>query len=200
MDKFFNLIKPHMTEKAFQILYIIMTKKLPDAWTRPTSSTGKHHLKADGKVQTTIEHTYEMVYAAIKIARAFKIESVTSDMDVLLFILALHDSMKYGETGQMFHTHKGHDRLIGDKIRDARETKTMIFNDEQCTLLEEGVRFHSGQWSTGLKKVGKENFKWKNYHPITMVVHMLDMLSTNDLLKSDWNDGLLVEKVNDENN
>lgn len=179
----YNLMSDYMTDNGYELIHKIIETKLPDIWNKSTSSTGKHHKKKDGTVPTIVEHTYEMLYAAIQTYRMFNIEPKTSDMDLLLTGVVLHDALKYGEKGTMFHTHTGHDRLMSKRINKRREIMLKIFNEFQCEILEEMVHYHSGRWSTGLLKKGKANFKLSNYHPFTAYIHTLDMLSTADVLK-----------------
>jgi len=61
-----------------------------------------------------------------------------------------------------------------------------VLTEEQFFVLEEAVRFHSGQWSTDVQK-GKK-FKFSDYNPETMFIHMLDMMSTADLIQTDVRD------------
>jgi hypothetical protein len=49
--------------------------------------------------------------------------------------------------------------------------------------MEEMIRFHSGQWSTDVSKDKK--FDFNDYNPETMFIHILDMMSTADLIQTD---------------
>ena len=60
-----------------------------------------------------------------------------------------------------------------------------IINEEQFLVMEEAVRFHSGRWSTDAPKKG---FNFKNYNPETLFIHILDMMSTADLIQTDVRD------------
>ena len=49
--------------------------------------------------------------------------------------------------------------------------------------MEEAIRFHSGQWSTDVPK--NKPFSFKDYNPETLFIHILDMMSTADLIQTD---------------
>ena len=65
-----ELLKEYMTEKGFHFWKAI-NGKLPNIWDRPTSSTGKYHLKEGGRVPDCAEHVYGMLFAASKILKMF---------------------------------------------------------------------------------------------------------------------------------
>ena len=94
-DKIIELLESNLTERGFK-LWKGVSSILPDIWNRPTSSTGKYHQKSDGTVPDIAEHTYEMLYSAVKLFRMFNFEPKTSNADMILIALVLHDSLKYG--------------------------------------------------------------------------------------------------------
>lgn len=181
-EKLFDLLKKNMTERGYK-LFIEINKIIPNIWKKPTSSTGKWHRKEGGRVPSNAEHTYELVYAITKISRMFNIKMQTSNADKLLFAGALHDSLKYGIHGTSPHTDRFHDKNAADMIATNKNTFEKILSENQFFELEEMVRFHSGRWSTDVPK--HKSFEFKDYNPETLFIHMLDMLSTANLLKSD---------------
>ena len=177
-----EILEKNMTEKGFK-LWVGISKILPNAWDRPTSSTGKFHKKLDGSVPDISEHTYEMLYALVKLFRMFDYQPKTTDGDTLLLAIAFHDSLKYGQFGSRKHTDGRHDRDAADMIAFNKETFRKLLTEEQYNMLEEGIRFHSGRWSTDVHN--QSSFDWKEYKSSTLIIHTLDMLSTADCLKTD---------------
>ena len=100
-----------------------------------------------------------------------------------MFALVLHDSIKYGNLGTRKYCDNTHDKEAADMISSNKDTFKKILSDDEFQILEEAVRFHSGQWSTDVPKNRK--FNWQEYNPETLFVHMLDMLSTYDLIQTD---------------
>lgn len=181
-NKIENILEENLTDKSFK-LWKGIDSLLPDCWDKLTSSTKKYHKKTNGEVATQAEHVYEMLYAAIKIIKLFGIDLKTNDSDKILLAIALHDTMKYGNFGTRRHTDNHHDKKAADMISSNRSTFMKIFSEEQFFILEEAVRFHSGRWSTDARY--KNSFDFKEYNPETLFLHIIDMLSTYNLLKSD---------------
>ncbi len=181
-EKIPELLKENMTEKGYK-LWEGIDQILPDIGDRPTSSTGKWHRKHDGRVPSMAEHTYEMLYAAAKVFKLFNFEKGTPNADMLLMAIALHDSLKYGKFGDIPHTDYKHDRTCADMIKSNEETFLKLFTNEQFISLEEGVRFHMGRWSTD--GAGTEKFDWFDFQPYALFIHVLDMMSTGDLIQTD---------------
>lgn len=181
-EKVETLLKDNMTEKGFNLWYAI-NQRLPDIWDKPTSSTGKYHKTKSGRIPSQAEHVYHMLYATIKIIRMFNIETKTKNGDKLLMAIALHDSLKYGQLGTRRHTDTSHDKMAADMISENKNTFLKLLTEDQFYTMEEAVRFHSGQWSTDAKH--EKDFSFKNYNPETLFVHMLDMMSTYDLIQTD---------------
>ncbi len=177
-QKLREILRINMTEVGFK-LWEAIDGKLPNIWSKSTSSTFKYHKRADGSVPSIAEHTYEMVYAAIPLLGMFDINVNTADSDVVLFSIAFHDSLKYGKEGTREHTTGEHDKLAADMVNLNQSTFRKILSEQQTITLEDSVRYHSGRWSTDANK----DFNFNDRHPIAMMVHMLDMLSTKDLLK-----------------
>lgn len=178
-EKIDILLKENVTKDAFDF-WMAVNKKIPGVWDRPSSSSGKYHNKDDGRVPTIAEHTYEMLYACIKIWRLFDISPKTEQADVLLLAITLHDSFKYGENPDLNnHTDYKHDKITGDKIRNIKEVFLRFLSEDSFNLLEESVRYHSGRWSTD---ADEKKFDFKDYDPITLFVHFLDMMSANNLI------------------
>jgi hypothetical protein len=183
-EKIIKLLENNMTEKGFA-LWKGINSRLPDIWNNPTSSTGKYHQKKNGEVPVQAEHVYHLLYSTVKLFRMFNINSKTTDADKMLFAVALHDSLKYGEMGTRKHTDAKHDKNAADMVSQNKETFQKILTEEQFFIMEEAIRFHSGQWSTD---ANKNNFTFKEYNPETMFIHMLDMMSTADLIQTDMRD------------
>ena len=181
-EKIKELAEKNMTEKGYK-LWRGIGSILPKIWDRPTSSTGKYHKNGYGEVPNIDEHVYQMFYATVKILRMFNIEMKTPESDSLIFSVILHDALKYGKLGTRKHTDYTHDKLGADMISENKETFCKIMSEKDFFKMEEAVRFHSGQWSTNAKHTN--NFTFKDYNPETLFVHMLDMLSTADCLKTD---------------
>lgn len=181
-QKITELLKGHMTEKGFK-LWEGINKMLPDCWDKPTSSTGKYHKKMNGDIPTQAEHVYHLLYATVKLFRMFSVSSNTSDADKMLFAAALHDSLKYGKLGTRKHTDGKHDRMAANMVSQNKKTFQKILTEEQFFVMEEAIRFHSGQWSADVPK--NEKFNFSDYNPETMFLHMLDMMSTADLIQTD---------------
>lgn len=179
--KIIELLENNLTEKAFK-LWKGIDQRVPNCWDRLTSSTKKYHRKRNGEVSTQGEHVYEMLYSAINIISLFSIELKTPDSDKILLSIALHDTMKYGMLGTRKHTDIHHDKLAADMVSSNKETFRKILSEEQFFVLEEAIRFHSGKWSTDAKYI---EFNWKDYNPETFFIHILDMLSSKNLLRSD---------------
>jgi len=184
-EKIEELLKEKMTERGFK-LWKGIDSMLPDIWERPTSSTGKWHKKLNGDIPNQSEHVYQMLYAASKVMRLFGIEKQTTEADKMLLPIVLHDSLKYGQFGSRKHTDYEHDKNAADMVSANRSTFLEILTEEQFRVLEESIRFHSGQWSTDAPK--DKSFSFRNLNPETLFVHVLDMMSTADLIQTDVRD------------
>ncbi len=174
-----------MSERGFA-LWDGINKRMPDIWNKPTSSTGKYHKKKNGEVPVQAEHVYHMLFSTVKLFRMFNIKEKTPDADKLLFAVALHDSLKYGKLGTRKHTDYAHDKNAADLVCSNKETLLKLFTEEQLDIVEEAIRFHSGQWSTDVSK--NKEFSFKDYNSETFFVHVLDMMSTADLIQTDVRD------------
>lgn len=174
-----KILETGMTERCFK-LWKGIKERVPNIWDRPTSSTGKHHRRTDGTIPSCAEHVYEMLIACAKLLSIFNIEVKSAQCDILLFSVALHDAFKYGVDNALNrpYTDNGHDRLAGNIVRDNKLVFMKIFNEGQVNLLEKCVRYHTGRWSTDAEK----DFNFKDFPTEVFFVHMLDMLSTLDLL------------------
>jgi len=178
-EKIHTLLKQNLTNTSFN-LWIGANEKIPSIWDKPSSSTGKYHNKENGYVPTIAEHTYEMLYACIKIWSLFDVHPKTEAGDILLLSIALHDIFKYGKNPNVTtFTDNGHDKLCADLIGKGKNTFLKIMSENSVSLLEECVRFHSGRWSTEATK----DFDFHKHHPFVFFVHVLDMFSSRDLIK-----------------
>ena len=184
-EKLESLLNDNMTERGFA-LWKGIDQILPSIWDKPTSSTGKYHKKINGDIPSQAEHTYQMLYATVKLFKMFNIEEKTPDGDKLLIAIALHDSLKYGNLGTRKYIDNFHDKNTANMIVQNKEAFLKILTEEQFNVMEEVVRFHSGRWSTDIEK-GK-SFSFEDYNPETLLVHTLDMMSTADLIQTDVRD------------
>lgn len=180
--KIVEVLENNMSDRGFS-LWKQMDEILPDIWEKSTSSTGKYHKKLNGGIPTQSEHVYHLVFSTAKLLRMFSIKPKTTDADKLLLAAVLHDSLKYGDDGTNKYTTRGHDTQAANMLIENKNVFLRLLSEEQFSILEEAVRFHSGQWSTSIPK-GQE-FSFKNYNPETMMIHMLDMMSTADLIQTD---------------
>jgi len=183
-EKVVEILENNMSERAFK-LWQGIDRIVPNIWNKPTSSTGKYHKKYNGDIPDIAEHIYQMLYAAVKMLKAFDAMPKTSNADKILMAVVLHDCLKYGNLGNRKHTDNQHDKAAADMIASNKDTFQKLFNEDQLHTLEEAVRFHSGMWSTDISK--NENFDWSKskLKMETFFVHMLDMLSTADIIQTD---------------
>jgi len=177
VEKIDSLLRKNLSIRGFK-LWEVIKEKIPDIWSRPTSSTGKYHKKIDedNRTPSIAEHTYEIMYAADKIVDLLN----GCNRDLIFLSIVLHDSFKYGLTGSNPHTENKHDRIIGDTVRDNKGIFLKIFNENEVVLLEEIVRFHSGRWSTDSNI---KTFSFNNFNQEVMFLHILDMLSAKNVIK-----------------
>lgn len=183
-ERIIKLLETNMTERGFK-LWSGIDKILPNIWDKPTSSTGKYHKKLNGDVPDIAEHVYQMLFVAAKMLRMFGIQQKTVDADKILIAVAMHDALKYGNLGTRKHTDTTHDKQAADMIASNADTFKKLFNEEQLSTLEEAVRFHSGQWSTNIPKNEKFDWSKSGLRIETFWVHVLDMLSTADIIQTD---------------
>jgi len=184
-EKILNLLENNMTDKGFK-LWKGISNILPDTWDSPTSSTRKYHKKMNGDVPSQGEHTYHLLYSTVKLFRMFNVNIKTTDADKMLFAAGLHDSLKYGNLGTRKHTDRKHDKEAADMVSANKNTFLKVLTEDQFYDMEEMIRFHSGQWSTDVPK--DKQFNFNEYNPETMFIHMLDMMSTADLIQTDVRD------------
>jgi hypothetical protein len=157
-----------MTSEGFKFWKTVIEPKVPDVWGRLSSSTKKYHRRPDGGVDTIEEHTYTMLYAFVKTMKMFRIKPKTQKADMMLFAITLHDVLKYGTNPVQ-------------AIKANRKKFLEIFTESQVDQLEDITRTHAGIWSSD---VGK-GFTLDAMSPEALVVHTLDMLSTQGLLRSE---------------
>jgi hypothetical protein len=169
-----------MTEEGFNF-WLKLRDKIPPCWFRLTSSTRKHHVKEDGRVPTVVEHTYEMLYTAEPLLSIFNVNPKTRDADVLMLSIMLHDSLKYGvNPTNREYTLNEHDRLIANTVQNNKKVFLKLFTEEQYDTLEDTLRYHAGRWATDAKN---KDFNFRDVSPKTLFIHMLDMLSSRNLIK-----------------
>jgi 23S rRNA maturation-related 3'-5' exoribonuclease YhaM len=176
MEKIDSLLRKNLTIRGYE-LYTKLREKIPDIWSRPSSSTGKHHRKEDegGRVPDQAEHIFEMLFAADRIIELFG----KCNKDVIFLSIVMHDAFKYGKFGDNPHTEYKHDQIIGDTIKNSRNLFLKLLNEKEVVLLENMVRYHSGRWSTDAGK----DFSFYEHEPEILFIHVLDMLSTKNVIK-----------------
>ena len=177
MNKVLELAKENMTAEGFEILADI-DQSLPDIWDKPTSSSGKYHLKDNGKPDTIEDHTFEMLKAAMAVMRLWDIEPCTVSADVQIMAITLHDRLKYGPEGTSEHTVSDHDKLIAEWVLENATILRYYLPLMHYSSLIEALRLHSGRWSTDIT-----TSDWAEAGRLTFFVHVLDMLSTENQLK-----------------
>jgi len=180
-EKMNTLLEENLTEIAYKF-WTTLKEKIPPVWDRLSSSSKKYHKKDNGQSDNIAEHTYEMLYACIKTWSLFDIKKKTSEGDVLLLAIALHDSFKYGEDpDNSEHTVSNHDKIIADKLKSISNFTSTFLSESQINTLDEATRFHNGRWSTDVEDMTK--FDLSDYHQYTGFVHFLDMMSSRNLIK-----------------
>lgn len=177
-----ELLERNLTKRSYK-LWEELNSLFPNIWDLPTSSTGKYHKKKNGRVPSCAEHVYSMLHATSKIMRMFNINKRTSEGDVILLGVALHDALKYGKFGTQKHTNYSHDKMMGDVIVENEEILKELFTDDQIKCLELMIRFHSGRWSTDHTNTDEIDFS--QFPQYVLFIHMLDMLDTADCLQHD---------------
>lgn len=174
-----ELLEKEMTEDGYKLWHKVFDK-IPPIWDRLTSSTKKHHKKENGRVPSVSEHTYEMLYAGNAIMSMFGFTANCKEKDTLLLAIVLHDAFKYGQNTKSPHTNNQHDKYAADKIVNNQKSFKKALGESQYLVLEEAIRYHSGRWSTDVKD--KNKFDFNDLHAETFFVHILDMLSSRNLL------------------
>ncbi|MHA1658060.1 MAG: hypothetical protein ACTSUT_02920, partial [Promethearchaeota archaeon] len=72
-------------------------------------------------------------------------------------------------------------KTMADLIVKKKKFFLSHFSENEFSVLEAGIRFHSGRWSKSVQNMN--TFDFADYHPVVMFVHILDMLSTADVLQ-----------------
>ena len=178
MDKIDELLKDNMTDISFR-MWNALKEKIPDIRYRPSSSTGKYH-RRNGSVPSIYDHTYEMLVSCVKLLSIFNVTPKTKKSDILLFSIILHDAFKYGISNPFGaqYTNNAHDRLAANIINDNKSVFMRVFSEEEVNLLEQCLRYHSGRWSSD----ASDNFDFAKLPPQVLFLHILDMMSTHNLL------------------
>ena len=176
IEKIDEILKRHLTQNSFDLWVGICENITNKCLNSQSSSSGKYHLKEDGRCPTVAEHVYEMLYAADKIIHMFE---NMFDKNVVFLSIALHDIYKYGISLSNTHTDNRHDQIIAETIKKNQKIFIQALSLEDTILLEEVVRFHSGRWSTNASK----DFNYSNYSPLVLFLSTLDMLSSQNCLK-----------------
>lgn len=177
-EKIRELLERNLTDKAYSF-WVIVNKTIPKVWDKLSSSSKKYHKDENGDVQSIGRHTYEMLASLEKIISVFNNKPKTEGGDALFLACAFHDMRKYGSDGGLTHTIKEHDKLIGDTILYNKVNLSKIMDNKSYSILEEAVRFHSGRWSTDWN----DSTNFNTLNPETLLIHILDMLSSRNCLK-----------------
>lgn len=180
LEAIHTLLKNNMTGEGFS-LWDNIKNKTPMIMHRPSSSSGKYHKNSDGSVRTVGEHTYQILYVALKIMKILNVTVPSESADVLLLAAALHDIFKYGCDDPLFRktTEPRHDKMIADTLLFNKARCIEVLRESNFNKLEHICRFHSGKWSTD----ATPNFDLNMMPVETMFIHMLDVLSAENLLK-----------------
>lgn len=178
-----NILRENLTPNAYRFWEALNEKIIPQKiWDRPTSSTGKHHKKENNRVPTIAEHTFEIVYATSKIYRMFGTKENYSRLNCILLAGAIHDALKYGRYGSFTHTDMRHDKVMADIVKLQATHFEKVMSKEDVNVLEQMVRFHMGRWGTDV--LHEEAFSFIGMREETMFLHILDMLSSRNCLKT----------------
>jgi len=178
-----KLLEDNLSEQAMYLWkYLQEQIDRPWIWDRPVSSSGKYHLREDGRVPTIIEHTVEMLQAAVNLLPAYPMGN-RDEQDAFLLATALHDCMKY-ENKESERTSKYHDeRMLEVILYHGRVVIGSIGFRAYCSL-KQAIRYHHGQWSTDLKRSSNPyEFFISVGGPIAVLLHTLDYLSMSNSLK-----------------
>lgn len=173
-----RVAKQSLTEDGYN-LFIYINSKLPNIWDRYSSSTMKYHKRADGSVPTIAEHTFEMLYSAIRIISMWGNQTISKQNDVFLLSIIFHDMLKYGKTGKNPHTTRNHDQEMANLFLKNKKIFLKHFNEEEFALFIACIRYHSGRWSPDAK--GHKDVL-HNLPIECVLVHVFDMLSTKNCL------------------
>ena len=174
------LLKDNLTLDAYK-LWVAMKTKIPMVMHRPSSSTGKYHADEHGNVRSIAEHTYQILFTAVKTLKIFNISIPSKSSDVVLLAGACHDLVKYGCDDPLHkrHTNSKHDKLIADILLFNKNRCLEYIQENDFAKLEQICRFHSGRWSTD----ANPNFDLSKLPVEVMFIHMLDVLSSENLLR-----------------
>jgi hypothetical protein len=175
-----DLLKENMSVPGYA-LWEEISSKTTMVMHRPSSGSGKYHNNDDGGVYTIGEHTYQILYTTIRAMKLFDTKPKSKHADILLLAAACHDLLKYGNEDPLFRktTDKRHDKLIADTLLFNKTRILETFNVYEFNKLEQICRYHTGRWSTD----ATETFDFSKLCPEVMFVHILDMLSSQNLLK-----------------
>lgn len=203
-EKIFKILVQSMTPAGIELLKEIVAE-LPEVWNMKVSSSGKYHRKRkDGTVPTIAEHVYEMLFAAFDnqisspLIDMWRYSLNTLQADMIAFAIVPHDSFKYGPRSvdqlpgirgdgifvALKHTITQHDKLIADyfQLKKFEVLRNHFGANEvgelMVKMIIQALRFHSGRWSTDAPAA----FAFGAFYPLTQFVHMLDMLSTRNLI------------------
>lgn len=180
-EKIKELLKENMSENGYSA-WEEVDKIIPNIWGRYSSSSNKYHKKENGRNPCLAEHVYEMLNAGIKIISIFNYKPKTHEFDCILLSIVLHDGFKYGlNPEKSSYTDKTHGVIISEILKHNKDFFIKRFDEKSFSLLEEATRYHDGKFSSEVEDVNKFSFKSKN--PETFFVHILDMLSSRNLLK-----------------
>jgi 23S rRNA maturation-related 3'-5' exoribonuclease YhaM len=177
LEKIDRLLEKNLKEDTFKFWLKLKERISNSCWDKPASSTGKYHQKEEGRIPSVSEHTYEMLYAAIKISSMF--EGLVNK-ELIFLSIVLHDAYKYGLVKSCQFTEERHGEIIAETIEKNRKIYKSILTEKEITLLENAVKYHDGKFSPIAKK---DSFDRSFLTPETMFLHTLDMMSSRNLIK-----------------
>lgn len=176
LEKIDKLLEKNLKPDTFEFWLQLKERISNKCWDKQASSTGKYHKKENGRNPTVAEHTWELISAADKIISMF--EGIINK-DVIFLSLVLHDSYKYGLCKTCQFTESRHGEIISEMINVNKKVYRQILTENEINSLIHAVKYHDGRWSPCLKNKIDYSF----YTPELMFLHMLDMMSSRNLIK-----------------
>jgi hypothetical protein len=168
----------NLTRTGYNFMYEL---SIPNLSLKPTSSSGRYHSRPDGSIPSQAEHVYTMLINGKRMLRALDYKENSKDADAFYLAIYLHDMYKFGYFGMNDRTEYEHDRMAADAIEKSRKVFESHFTQSQTDRIIEAVRYHSGRWSTDVT----EYEDLLTLHPMTHMVHFLDMGDTNNVLRTE---------------
>lgn len=152
MTKYFDILA-WINEIQDEDLRLLITKyfedKVPEYfWTKPASSSGRHHPIIDRGDSGLVNHTKMVCLIAHEMLPLY--QSLEDDMDIIYASLLIHDSFKYGlPEKNLDHTIHEHPILSAEMFREFyKENSDSKVTVDVVNKICDAVKAHHGQWST----------------------------------------------------